>query len=127
MPASFDWDTDRILCVRYYGIIDGEDAVDASMRMSADPRFDDLCGIIIDTREITENIASTEHIERLVAISRIMSTMNPRIRNAIVLNHDENTNALAGFYTFLAEELVWEIEMFRTMDEAREWTLAQNG
>ncbi|CAA0110667.1 Uncharacterised protein [BD1-7 clade bacterium] len=123
MPVLFDWESEKILRVRYYDIISGDDAVDASLRMSSDPRFDDLRGGIIDTIDISENIADITHIEKLVAISRVMSKSNPRIRNAIVLNEDETTGALAALYTFLGNELVWDVEMFHTMTDARSWVM----
>lgn len=123
MPVAFDWESVDILRVKYYGIINGDDAVDASLRMSSDSRFDDLRGIIIDTLDITQNIASIEHVESLISLSRTMSKSNPRIRNALVLNHDENTGALAALYTFLSEDLVWEVEMFHQLNDARRWVL----
>jgi hypothetical protein len=123
MPVIFNWKSVDILHVKYVGIIDGNDAVQASLRMSSDPRFDNLKGIIIDTLEITENIATSEHIDRLVSLSRIMSKSNPRVRNALVLNQDENTEALATLYTVLANDLIWKVEMFQTMDHARYWIL----
>lgn len=123
MPVSFDWESPEILKVNYYGIIDGEDAVDASTRMNADPRFDNLTGIIIDTLELTDNIATDEHVGRLLALSKIMSMGNPRIRNALVLNHDETTEALASLYTHLADTLIWKVEMFRSLELAREWVM----
>ena len=124
MPVAFDWESCDILRVKYYGLIDGDDAVAASLAMSADPRVDDLIGIIIDTLELTENTAQIEHVEKLVAISKSMVLSNPRIRNALVINYDENTSGLAALYTFLAEELVWEVEMFADLESAREWVFA---
>lgn len=124
MPVTFDWRNNHILRVKYYGIISGDDAVDASIRMSSNPRFDNLKGIIIDTQNITKNIATTEHIEQLASISRIMSKNNPRIKNAIILNSDETTNSLAAFYTFLGEEIVWDIKMFHTFEDATQWIFA---
>ena len=124
MPVAFDWESCDILRVKYHGLIDGDDAVAASLAMSADPRFDDLIGIIIDTLELTENTAQIEHVEKLVAISKSMVLSNPRIRNALVINYDENTSGLAALYTFLAEELVWEVEMFADLEPAREWVFA---
>lgn len=123
MPVLFNWESTAILHVKYVGIIDGNDAVQASIRMSSDLRFDNLRGIIIDTLGITENIATTEHIDSLISLSRIMSKSNPRIRNALVLNHDENTEALAALYTFLANDLIWDVEMFHAMSLARHWIL----
>ena len=123
MPVIFDWESIDILRVKYVGIINGDDAVEASIRMSSDSRFDDLRGIIIDTLEITDNVAEAQHVDSLVSLSRIMSKSNPRIRNALVLNRDENTEALAALYTFLATDLVWDVEMFHAVDAAREWVL----
>ena len=124
MPVLFEWQSKDLLRVKYYGILDGDDAVDASTRMSSDPRFDSLKAIVIDTLDIEKNIAKLEHVERLITLSRIMTTINPRIRNAIVLNNDENTESLAAFYTFLADELVWDVKMFRKLEEAIAWSTA---
>lgn len=123
MPVTFDWESVNILRVKYVGVINGDDAVDASIRMSSDERFDNLRGIIIDTLEITDNIAEAHHVESLISLSRIMSKSNPRIRNALVLNRDENTEALAALYTFLSSDLIWDVEMFHAVDTARSWVL----
>lgn len=124
MPVLFEWESPDVLCVKYHGVIDGNDAVDASIRMSADERFDSLKGIIIDTLGVTQNLAAPDHIDSLISMSRIMSKTNTRIRNAIVVNDEENTQALASLYTFLAEDLVWDVEMFNGLDDARVWVLA---
>ena len=121
MPVEFSWDPLNVLRVKYVGVINGDETVDASMRMSSDSRFDGLKGIIIDTLEITKNIATTEHIDSLVSLSRIMSKSNPRIRNALVVSLDENTGALAALYTLLAKDITWEVEMFHALADAREW------
>ncbi len=124
MPVTFDWASKKLLHVKYCGLLSGEEAVDASLHMSADKRFDDLRAIVIDTLEITDNTAKPEHVESLISLSRIMSSTNPQIRNALVLNHDENTEALAALYTFFADDLVWEVKMFHCLEEAKSWALA---
>ena len=126
MPVIFEWSSKELLHVKYCGVLSGEEAVDASIRMSSDQRFDDLRAIVVDTLAITENTAKPEDVESLISLSRIMSNTNPRIRNALVLNNDENTEALAALYTFFAQDLVWDVKMFHKLNEAKAWALAAN-
>ena len=49
------------------------------------------------------------------------SKSNPNIKNAIVMAPDEASQSLAAFFTFLAEEIDWDVEIFHSEEEARLW------
>ena len=80
-----------------------------------------LHGIIADGSALGQNLVSEKDIEKLAALAVAHAKTNPKIRNALIMSSDESSQSLAAFYSFLAEEIDWDVELFHSEQEARDW------
>lgn len=121
MAADYNWEG-KGLYIRYSGKLIGSEVLSAALQAGGDPRFDDLQYVIVNLVDAVESTMSPEDIRTLAAYNKAMGETNPRIKNAVVSYvGDESREALAVFYALLAEELPWEVEIFKSVEAARKW------
>jgi hypothetical protein len=122
-PLSVElvWESKALLLIKYSGEVNGQDAYQTLLDIGADPRFDELKAILGDGSAIIKNIATSEDIEKMIAASRALSKSNPKIKNAIIMGPDSDAQTLISFYKFLSEDIEWEVEVFKSEQEARRW------
>lgn len=121
MTIELKWESADSLLVIYSGQVSGETAIQSFLEIGGDPRFDQLRAIIADATGIQHNIATDTDMEKMAAVSSALAKSNPNIRNAIIMSPDESAQALVSFYQFLAGTIEWEIEIFHSEQEARDW------
>ena len=120
MPIEHNW-LPSGLHTQYIGVITGNELVDGALKISGDPRFDNIRYIIDDFSKLVGNKITIADVERLVACIGAITKSNPYIKNAMVLANNEESNALIGLYVFLASELTWQFETFSALTEAQMW------
>lgn len=121
MAVELHWEKKRLLCIKYSGTISGDDVLASQRSMTNDPRFDDIRELLLDGFLIKENLTTQDDIAMITAIAKAQSITNPFIKNAVVVNPGEDSQALAAYYQFLSESTGWEIELFKTENDARNW------
>ena len=121
MAVELTWESADLLIIKYINEISGDQAYQASLKMSGDSRFDRLRAIIIDASTLRETKVSEKDIEKIAALTTALSKTNPRIKNAVVMAQDESSQSLSAFYKFLSDNIDWEVEIFHTEQEARQW------
>lgn len=115
------WESRQTLYTIYSGKVTGEDLVASSLEKSGDARFDDIRFIIADWLQATDIEISPEDVKHLVACLRSISRLCPNAKNASIVNRDETGNSLVAWYKYLADDLSWDIGIFHSEEEAREW------
>lgn len=123
MPIVHDWSA-KGLHTKYIGSISGDDLVEDALKVSGDPRFDDIRYVIGDWTESGSNTIGIDDVERLAACMKAVAKSNPYIKNATVMDADEERAALVGLYLFLTEDIPWEVDAFKTLEEAKFWVEA---
>ncbi len=121
MPIDIIWEENHTLYVKYSGSISGADARKSQEAFGSDERFDRLNAILLDGSEIVENLYTEKDVEIISAITIAQAKTNPTIKNAVVVDATENGIALSAFYKFLADETAWDIELFSSEEDARQW------
>ena len=88
--------------------------------MCGHEKFRDIFYRIVDLTDIDKNELSLKDIKAFVAHDLSLSQTNPRLKFAIVTD-DETLQGMVAFYEFEGHEIPWEIELFPTLEDAREW------
>ncbi|WP_101757834.1 hypothetical protein [Oceanicoccus sp. KOV_DT_Chl] len=123
MTIEIHWESSRLLCLKYSGTIQGDEVLAAQRSLTNDERFYNIREYLIDGSALTKSFVSDTDIEKISAITIAQSKTNPDVKNALVLsqNLDEDDHTLGAYYQFLADATGWEIELFKTVSEARNW------
>ncbi len=121
MAIDLVWESKRLLCVRYSGTVTGDEILTSQKLMTGDERFYDIRELILDGFSISKNLITDKDIEVFTAMAIGQSKSNPYIKNAVVLNPTEELSALAAYYQLLGNSTGWEIKLFKTETEARNW------
>lgn len=121
MAVRQEWVSKHLLILHYEGTVVPNDAVQSLLGLAADPRFDDLLYLIGDCSNVGPSPADEQDVNKLAAAARAIAKSNPRIRNAVIVGPSEDSQAIAAFYGFLAQDAPWKVELFRTRAEAEQW------
>ena len=121
MAIELDWESKRVLVMRYKGMVQGREFLDATLKVSGDPRFEDLHSILSDWSEIKKTDLSVDDIKELAVYIGLLAQTNGTIKNATVTSKDEAGQSLASFYKHLTRELSWEVDSFNDVESARFW------
>jgi hypothetical protein len=128
MAAEYTYDEEKnFLHTRFYGVLTDEDLKWQAEAVTSDPRIRPGTREIVDLTGIEDIKASPESLKLIVATDRSHRDKLAGMRTAIVAP----TDLLYGYsrmYEIFAElgESPVTIEVFRTIDEAREWLESQN-
>lgn len=125
MAVDIIWESKRLLWIRYSGTVTADEFIDSQSEACNDGRFDDINQVIVDASGIEKSLADEKIVERMSAMSIAHSKSNPSIRMVVVLDPNEDGQALAGYYQWLSEATGWAIESVKTLVEAREWLSAE--
>lgn len=121
MAIELDWESERLLCMRYTGMVHGRELLSTTLEISGDQRFDDLRYILSDWSNIKKTDISVDDVRVLAAYIKSMSKINGKIKNATVVSKDEAGQALASFYKHLTRDAAWDVDSFNTSEAARSW------
>ncbi|SMF54865.1 hypothetical protein SAMN02745866_03507 [Alteromonadaceae bacterium Bs31] len=111
----------ELLLTRYIGMVCGQELIDGALHKSGDIRFDSVRYILSDWTQSTIVTISPEEIKALVSCLRPISKICPNAKMASIVNPDPTGNALVAWYTFLADDLSWDVDIFTSVEEAENW------
>ena len=124
MAAELIWENSSTLYLKYSGTVSGNDILASQTEITNNTRFIELRQLIVDASRIEHNLSTDADVEKISAMAIAQSKTNSHIKNAIIMNANENSQTLTSYYQFLSESTGWDIQLFTTEDEARAW-LAQ--
>ncbi|ARN73676.1 hypothetical protein [Oceanicoccus sagamiensis] len=121
MPVSFNWEDKKQLYISYTGTITGQEVLESQSAITDNYPFEDLRGIVLDVSQVKENLCVESDVVKVSAVAQAQAKTNPKIKNAIVLGANEESQAFTAYYQLLAESTGWDIEMFSSEQDARDW------
>lgn len=120
MPAENDWHSNGVVTT-YLGNVTGEELINNSLLLGGDIRFDKYRYVITDWSKAESTLITPEEVKVLVAYLKAMAKSNPLVRQATVMHDNEDRQATVGLYTYMMEDMPWEIAFFSTLEEALDW------
>ena len=121
MTIKLEWETKQLLVMQYTGVVQGQELLDISLKLSGDPRFDDLRFILSNWANVKKTKVSTKDVKNLAAYVSAMAKTNGNIKNATVVSNTEEGEALATFYEHLTQGISWQVAHFKEEKAARAW------
>jgi len=128
MSVEYTCDEERnILYTRFFGVVIDKDLTDQAEAVAADPRIKPGVRELVDLSGVEDIQGSPSSLELNIQIDSAHGEKLAGMRTAIVAS----TDLLFGFsrmYQALAElrRSPLTVEVFRTVEEAREWLGLQN-
>ena len=119
MPYETHWEAEGIRWV-YTGTMTDDGVLRPNLALYEDPRFPTIRYEIADFREVDEFTASAQTVRRLSRMDKDQSVRNPHVRVAILVG-SALTRGIAHMYALAAGDTPWEIKVFATEEEARDW------
>jgi len=113
------WEKDG-LYRKFSESISGEEILESNFELQIDPRFRNIKYIINDFTDVTDHMIQTEHTQTYASTDEIISHSKGRLKIAIVVTQDSLV-ALAKNYQEEMRGKLFECEIFKTIDSAREW------
>ena len=119
MPFANKWKDNMIERVAT-GKVTGEEIIQSSLDMYGDERFDRLRYGLVDFTQAESFEMDNKETKIVAYMDKAAARSNPNLKIAIVAPQDV-INKLANAYATFGEVSPWEIEVFDTLDEARQW------
>jgi len=120
MSYKITWEPKGVIWT-FHDTLTGQEAIEASMSIYGDPRFDDLRYGIIDISKVEQFKIADEALETAAAMDEAATLTNPRLVVAVVAA-GKDAVAVGEVYKSAMSETSWKVEIFDTMNEAEEWT-----
>ena len=124
MAYSLSWEHGGVV-KRHVGELTSEDLLSSTQEIQGSPDFDSLHWVICDMRDCTKIVADQSTLEQVIASEFGAAHSNLRLKVAVVTTSPEVRN-LAEHYRN-AMEGAFPVEVFSTMDEARDWVKLMDG
>lgn len=122
MAYEISWQKRGIIWT-FYGVVTAGDTRQASLDILGDPRFVDLRYQIVDISNVEHFKLSSDDMDEAGALDEAATLSNLRIIVAVVAASDDAVK-IAKMYQSAMRQAKWPVEIFRTMDDAREWIRA---
>lgn len=119
MPYEIHWEPTGVRWI-YRGTLSDEDVLESNREVNEDPRFERILYQIVDLRAVERFAATAATVREVSRTDTNLSADNPQIRVAMVANTDL-TRGMAQVYQLACGEDAWDVEVFDTIEEAREW------
>lgn len=119
MPYEILW-KDKGIIWTFYGVVTALDTRQANLDTFGDPRFVDLCYQIVDISNVEQFNLTSDDVEEAGALDEAASISNKHIIVALVAASD-NAVKIATMYQSVMRQAKWPVEIFRTMEDAKEW------
>ena len=115
------FENESTVYIKFSGTVSADEILTSQRKMTDDGNHTKLRHIIIDATDIENNLSTDQDVEDMSALSIAQSQKIPFIKNAIIMNDDESSQALTAYYQFLAESTGWDIQLFTRVSDARQW------
>jgi len=119
MPYTIAWKTRGILWT-FYGVLTGEDAMQANLDIYGDPRFDDLLYQIVDLSAVERFMVTPEDLDTAAALDDAATVTKPRLVVAVIAAK-RDALTVAELYKSAMRVSRWKVRVFDSMEEARKW------
>ena len=106
---------------KFTGKVSGKEILNSNFELQLDPRFTDVKYIINDFTGITSHSINTTYTETYAKTDDIISKKKGALKIAIVVNKDPLVD-LANYYRKEMKNELFECEIFRNIEDARNWT-----
>jgi len=124
MAYTLNWEHGGVV-KRHIGELTSDDLLCSTETIQGSPNFDSLHWVICDMRDCTKIVVDQSTLEQVIASEFGSAHSNLRIKVAIVTSSPE-VLILAEHYRNAMEE-AFPVEVFSTMDEARDWVKLMDG
>jgi len=118
MSHTLNWEGNGVYW-KYSGDVTGAEILSASTEIYGDPRFDILKYKLVDFSDVTSITISEEEIKLITFQHAAAAQSNPRIKNAIIINKNDERAKL--FVHYLSTNSNWEVAAFSSLEEANQW------
>lgn len=119
MSYTTEWKENGIRWT-YCGVVTAKEVLESNLEIYGDDRFDSLAYELVDLSQ-AERLELTEtQVKKIAYLDKATARSNPDMRVALV-SKMELIKELFEMYARYSEESPWEIEIFETVEEAREW------
>lgn len=123
MPYDIVWEPDGVR-VDFSEAVKGRELIESTERMESDPRFDEMRYVINDLSAISSHDFSEENLTQLAVINFGAHASHPNCRMVYVTTSPELAELIKQ--TLMAEDMKsYIIEVFPTVDAARDWLDSQ--
>ncbi len=119
MPYHIQWEDNGIVWT-FFGVVTGEETTQANLEIYGDPRFGDLLYQIVDITNVEQFDLTSDDLDESAALDEASSLSNLRIVVAVVAAADEAVE-IALLYQAAMNQASWTVEIFPTMEDAKEW------
>ncbi len=119
MPYKIRWEAKGVY-IKLFDQVDSACTYTVYSKINNSPRFDDIHYIIFDMLEMNSPDYTVSDTERFAYMDRAGAISNPNIRMAIVCV-DEGALAMSSFYQSETKDSPWQVELFQSLEDAREW------
>ena len=128
MSYKLIWESKGLL-VKHYGTYSISNILFAINEIYGDERFDEINYQIMDLSEVDEITVSADDVDMIVDHEINPLKSNPNVKFVFV-STNKVMPELVVEYKRIGKHLPWEIKLFATLEEAREWisnkTIDQN-
>lgn len=121
MSFEFTWEDNNAICF-FQGSIYLNDLVESSNYLIGSHRFDSIRYLIFDLSEVERYCLDKNDIRIISNIDKGASRWNTQIKMAIIVNNLQGEKIVKE-YIKLMSETNWEIEIFESLSEAKEWCI----
>lgn len=118
MSHTLEWEEKGVYW-KYSGDVTGQEILSASTEIYGDPRFDELRYKLVDFSEVSSISIREDEIKLITFQHSASAKTNSRIKNAIVINNDDERTKL--FVHYLSSNSNWEVRAFSSLEEANQW------
>ena len=119
MPFTNTWETDG-LYRKFTGVISGEEILASNFELHVEPRFQKIKYVINDFTDITGHSIETGHTKIYATTDEIISNTKGKLKIALIVIQDPLI-PLANSYRDQMVGKLFECEIFKTLDKARQW------
>jgi len=119
MPHTNSWESEG-LYRQFTGEISGEEILASNFELQAHPEFQKINYIINDFTEVTGHSIDMNHTKIYATTDDIISRSKGNLKIAIVVIQ-ESLIDLALNYRELMKGMLFECEIFQSIEDARDW------
>ena len=119
MPYKISWENEGVIWT-FYGVLAGEEVIQANLDIYGDPRFDNLRYQLVDISAVEQFKISDEALETAAAMDEAATLSRPRLVVAVIAAKGEALR-VAELYKSAMKTSSWKVEIFCSMQEAKEW------
>ena len=119
MPHTTKWERRGVTWI-FWGVVSGEELLEANQEIYGDARFDGMRFQIVDMTAVERFDVSLDDMTVLAATDKAASKSNPDVRVAVAAR-DELIRQLSLYYEREADGSPWRQQIFESVEAARNW------